>query len=212
MSESAVLEAVRRAETGTRAVRKLREQGRVPGVLYGHKEEVVPISLDTAVLEAALRRGAHGLLELSLDGKTESTVIKDLQWDVFGREILHVDFARVSRDEKIEVEIPIVVKGIAPGVAEGGVLDQPLHSIEIRCSAGNVKENVVVNISQLHLGQAILVKDLTLGEGAEALADPEQIVLQVIQQSTEEEAVGGEAPAEPELIRREKEEEGQEKE
>ncbi len=73
------------------------------------------------------------MLELDLDGKKESVLIKDLQWDALGRHILHVDFARVSKGEKVHVEVQIVVKGIAPGVAEGGVLDQPIHHLEVEC-------------------------------------------------------------------------------
>jgi large subunit ribosomal protein L25 len=211
MVEALAIGASRRTEKGSRAAQRARAEGKVPGVLYGHKEEVVWLSVDTTTLETLLRKGGHGLLELNLDGKTEYAVIKDLQWDVFGREILHVDFGRVSKHEKIVVEVPLVLKGVAPGLTEGGVLDQPMHSIEIRCPADNIQEQVVVHINQLHLGGSIFVKDLTLPTGAEALVDGDQVVVHIAKAKTDEEIAAAEAgTAEPELIRREKgEEEGE---
>lgn len=212
MSETSVITASRRTARGSRAVNRLRDEGKIPAVLYGHKEEVVSLVVEQAQIEALLRKGAHGLLEVDLGGAKESAVIKEMQWDVFGKRVLHVDFARVSKDEKIVVDVPIVLKGTAPGAAEGGSLDQPLHTIEIRCAAGAIQEQVVVNISGLHLGQAILVKDLELNEGAEAVADPDQVVVHVTRQAVEEEGEAAEVTAEPELIRREKAEEEEEKE
>jgi large subunit ribosomal protein L25 len=128
-----------------------------------------------------------------------------MQWDVFGREILHVDFARVSSDERVTLEIPITLKGNAPGANEGGVLDQPMHSIEIECPATNIQESIIVNISGLHLDQAIYVRDLKFQEGVTTSEDPDQIVVHVIRAAGEEELeIAGEGSAEPELIRREK--------
>jgi large subunit ribosomal protein L25 len=205
MVEAVAVSASRRSEKGTRAARRARAEGKVPGILYGHKEEVVPVSVDATFLEGLLRKGGHGLLELNLDGKAEYVVIKDLQWDVFGREILHVDFSRVSKHEKIHVEVPLVLKGVAPGLAEGGILDQPMHSIEIMCPADNIQEQVVVLLNNLHLGGSIFVKDLVLPEGAEAVNDPDQLVVHISKAKTEEELEAEEAAAaEPELIRREK--------
>lgn len=198
-----------RDQKGTRAAKRLRAAGEVPAVLYGHKEAVVPLAVSLEKLENLLRHHAHGLIELDLGGKTESAVIKELQWDTFGREILHVDFARVSKDERVSIEIPIVLKGSAPGVNEGGVLEQPLHSIEIECPANNIQESVIVNVNNLHLNQSVLVRDLKLIDGVTTRLDPEQVVVQVVppaEEREEEEAEAGEA-AEPELIRREKAEE-----
>ncbi|MFO0945897.1 MAG: 50S ribosomal protein L25 [Planctomycetota bacterium] len=208
MAQSVVIPVTVRKEKGTRAAKRLRAEGRVPAVIYGHKEEVVQLAVPELDLRNLLRHGAHGLLELNFDGKVESAVIKELQWDVLGLEILHVDFARVSKDERVTIEIPIVLKGSAPGVAEGGVLDQPLHSIEIECPANNIQENVVVSINHLHLGESVFVKDLKFLEGVTTSVDPDQIVIHVVKAAAEEEAEeeAGEQ-AEPELIRREKSEE-----
>lgn len=210
MAEATVVPAKRRAERGSRSVQRLRAQGEVPAILYGHQEEVIPLVVSVTSLQGLLRHGAHGLIDLEVDGRKESAVIKEMQWDVFGREVLHVDFHRVSRDEQITVDVPIVLKGTAPGVTAGGILEQSMHSIEIRCSAANIQESVVVSLNHLALGESILVKDLELNPGATALADAEQLVVHVLvpqAQEAEEEAAA--ASAEPELIRREKEEESE---
>lgn len=208
MAQSVVIPVTVRKEKGSRAAKRLRATGHVPAIIYGHKEEVIQLAVPALDLQNLLRHGAHGLLELNVNGKVESAVIKEMQWDVLGLEILHVDFARVSQDERVSIEIPIVVKGTAPGVSEGGVLDQPLHSIEIECPANNIQESVVVNINHLHLGESIFVKDLKFLEGVTTTADPDQIVIHVVTASEEEEEEGaGGEQAEPELIRREKAEE-----
>lgn len=210
--DEAIIQATVRNETGSRAVRRLRASGKVPAVIYGHKLATVPIAIDSHRVYALMRHGAHGLLELDVEGARDSAVIKALQWDALGKDVLHIDFARVSKDERVSLEVPIVLRGTAPGIAEGGVLDQPLHGIEIECAAGDIQESVIVSVNNLHLGQSILVKDLKLREGAKTSADPEQVVVQVVMPVAEEEAPaeGTEGPAEPELIRREKAEDDEE--
>lgn len=204
MGEIAVLSAAVRNDRGSRAARRLRAAGKLPAVLYGHNQDNVVLTVDNEQVAGLLRHGAHGLLEIDVNGVKESAVIKDLQWDPLGKELLHIDFTRVSRDETVTIEVPVVIRGTAPGIAEGGVLDHSLHSIEIECPAVDIQEQVVVNVNQLHLGQAILVRDLALRPNIRATADPEAIVVQVVtpQEEVEEEKVET-AAAEPELIRRE---------
>lgn len=205
MAEAEVIVASRRAVKGSRAARQLRNSGKIPAVLYGHREDTVSLTIDEIQVETLLRHGGHGLLDLDIEGSRESAVIKELQWDTFGREVLHIDFARVSRDERVKLEVLITLRGIAPGVAEGGVMEHILHEIELECGAANIQESVVVNVNHLHLNQTITVKDLTFLEGVKPLADLEQIVVQVVppKAEVEEPETGAEGPAEPELIRRE---------
>ena len=154
-----------------------------------------------------IRHGAH-VVELRLDGAGEQALIRDLQWDHLGKDVLHVDFMRVSKDERIQVPVRIELKGIAPGVTGGGILDQPLHTLTVECLAVRIPDSVRVNINELQLGQAIHVKDLALPEGVTALADPDAIVVQVMTPAAEPEAAVA-APAgqaEPEVIGRPKEE------
>lgn len=204
MGEIAVLSAAVRSDRGSRAARRLRATGKLPAVLYGHKQENIALTVDNEQVAGLLRHGAHGLLEIDVNGVKESAVIKELQWDPFGKELLHIDFSRVSRDETVTIEVPVVLRGTAPGIAEGGVLDHVLHSIEIECPAIDIQEQVVVSVNQLHLNQAILVRDLTLRPNIRATNDPDAMVVQVVipQEEVEEEKVES-AAAEPELIRRE---------
>jgi large subunit ribosomal protein L25 len=204
MSKTLSIAAEPRTAKGSRAVRRIRAEGRIPAVIYGHGQDTVMLSLSQHDFGGLLRHGGHGLLDVQIGSETESAVIKDVQFDVFGREILHVDFARISRGERVVVEVAVVLKGTAPGVAEGGVVNWVLHSIDIECPAENIIEQLPINVSGLHLNQALLVKDLQLPEGLKAMQDPELVVVQVAPPHREAEPTELEAgAAEPELIRRE---------
>lgn len=212
MAETIELVAQRRAERGTRAARKMRKEGRVPAVLYGHKEETVSVTLASDDLEKAIRHGVH-VMDLKTDGKLQKVLIRDMQWDHLGRHLMHVDFTRIAEDERVVVTVPIEIRGTAPGIAAGGVIDQPLHRLSIECLAISLPDSIRVNVSELQLGQAIHVRELVLPPGVKAMADPDTVVVQVAVKAVEAEAPVAEAPeaAEPEVIGRQKaaEEEGE---
>ncbi len=211
MAETTKLAAHKRDGRGTRKARKLRQQGQVPAVIYGHGEGTVSIAVPRDDFAAVLRHGQR-IVDLQTDGATQKTLIKDIQYDALGQEILHVDFARISEDERITVEVAVELRGTAPGATAGGVLEQVLHTLEIECLPGDVPESIRVNLGELQVGQAIQVKDLKLPAGVKVLEDPEAIVVHVIQAAAEPEAAPAEAAeaAEPEVIKREKpEEEGE---
>src|SRR3954471_15487932 len=107
-----------RPELGSRANQRLRNAGFLPGVVYGHKEAVVPVTLPKKELVNHLHRGVH-LFDLALDGKAEKVLVKEVQYDHLGAEVLHVDFARVSLDERVEVTVSLEFKGTPKGEAEG---------------------------------------------------------------------------------------------
>jgi large subunit ribosomal protein L25 len=213
MAETVQMEVQPRSGRGTHLAAKLRRQGRVPAVVYGHKEATVPVSVSNDDLHKAIRHGAR-VLDLQAGGKTEKVLIRELQWDHLGQEILHVDFARISEDERIHVTVPLELRGTAVGVTGGGLLDQPMHTLAIECLAIRIPESIRVNVSELQVGQAIHVKDLHLPEGVKALADADAIVIQVKTPVAEPEAaaaVPAAEQAEPERIGRQKpaeEEEG----
>lgn len=203
MAESVVLTTEKRDSRGTRTARKLRALGRVPGVLYGHKEETVSVSVAADLLLSAVRHGAR-VVDLQSEYGLQKAQIAELQWDHLGIEVLHVDFRRVAADERIHVTVPVEVKGIAPGVTAGGVLDQPIHTLAVECLADNVPDSIRVNVNELQLGAAIHVRDLHLPPGVQALADADAIVVHVTSPQAEPEAgatPGGEQ-AEPEVIGR----------
>jgi large subunit ribosomal protein L25 len=208
MAESLLI-AERRKTRGKREAVRLRKKGLVPAVLYGHKEETIPLTLNQDELSKIIRHGTR-VLDLKADGKTEKALIRDVHWDHLGKELLHVDFARVAADERIVVMVPVELRGIAPGVATGGVLDQPLHRLSVECPAIAVPESIRVNVSELQLGGVIHVRDLTLPAEVKAMADPDAVVVHVTMKQVEPEAAVAPAPteqAEPEVIGRQRAEE-----
>jgi large subunit ribosomal protein L25 len=203
MAESVVLTTEKRDTRGTRTARKLRAKGRVPAVLYGHKEDTLSVSVETVELLSAVRHGAR-VVDLRSDSGLQKAQISELQWDHLGQEVLHVDFRRVAADERIHVTVPVEVRGVAPGVTAGGVLDQPIHTLSVECAADSVPESIRVNINELQLGAAIHVRDLHLPPDVKALADADAIVVHVTTPQAEEEpaATPGGEQAEPEVIGR----------
>jgi large subunit ribosomal protein L25 len=204
MAESVVLVTQPRSERGSGAARRLRRNGLVPGVIYGHKEENLAVSLSADALMKAIRQGAH-VVDFELKGKQEKALIREVQWDYLGKDLVHVDFERVSADETITVTVPIEIRGTAPGIAQGGVLDQPLHNLSIECLALNIPDSIRVNVGELQIDQAIHVRDLVLPEGVKATGNPDTIVVHVTAKVVEE--VAPAAPevagaAEPEVIAR----------
>jgi large subunit ribosomal protein L25 len=194
--------------TGTRVVRKLRQQGRVPAVIYGHKQPVVPITLAYDDVWSMIKGAGH-LAELDLGGTTETVLIRDVQWDHLGKQILHLDFARVNVEELIETEVNIEIRGLAAGVAEGGVLEQVVHALSIRCPAGAIPDAIKVDVSPVKLGEGIHVRDLSLPSGVTVDADEDLLILHVVMrgaQAETTEAAAGEGATQPEVIKPERKE------
>ncbi len=199
---------------GSKIAARLRKQGLIPAVVYGHKKDPVSLSLKHDEFETILRHH-HRLVELQLPAGGETAFIKEVQHDHLGKVILHVDFARVDKDEKVVVQVDLELKGTAPG-SSSGVLDQPLHTLKVECLAAQVPESIKVNISTLQIGDVIHVKELQLPPGVKALNDPDAIVIQVKAQLATPEPTAAAAPvegaAEPEIVgRRVKVEETEEK-
>lgn len=216
MAQTLVLSAQKRSDHGTRVARRLRKSGLVPAIVYGHKEATVGITVKSDELTRAIRHGVR-LVDLKLDGAggLEKALIREVQWDYLGHDVLHVDFARVAADEKINIEVRVELRGIAPGVAGGGNLIQPLHSLHVECLVTNIPEMIRVTVNELQLNQAIHVKELKLPEGVVVKNDPDAIVVQVVPQKIEEVAPvagipGAAESAEPEVIGRKAAEEGEE--
>jgi large subunit ribosomal protein L25 len=204
MAETTVLEAETRTKHGSHYADRLRKQGKIPAVLYGHKEATVSLAVNRDELAKAIRKGAR-VLDLKTDGETQKALVNEIQWDHLGLELVHVDFKRVDIHERIHVTVPIEIRGIAPGVTAGGVLDQPIHALHIECLALAIPQSIRVNIGELQIDGVIHVSDLHLPEGVKALDDPDAVVVHVKQPVVEAEAAPA-APAaetaEPEVIGR----------
>ncbi len=191
---------------GKHRIRRLRLSGQIPGVLYGHGLESVSLSVSHDSLTAAIR---HGSRLVSLTGAVnESAFIRDLQWNTWGTEIVHVDFTRISEHEIVEVRVPVELRGESPGVRDGGVVVQHIHEVELACPASVIPDRLHVNVNHLALDQSILLAGLELPEGAKILAaDMEAVVVECIIPVEMPEEGEGEAVAEPEVIGAKAEEE-----
>jgi large subunit ribosomal protein L25 len=204
MAETATLKAETRTGSGSRKAGKLRKTGRVPGIVYGHKEANVAVSVPADELDRLIRVLHARVLNLQLDGKTETVLVRDLQWDHLGRELLHVDFARVSASDRVRVTVPVELRN-TPKVTGGGVLDQPLHTLHIECSPVQIPEAIRIDITNLTLGAPIHVRELGLPEGVTVLESPELVVVQLKLPGAEPAvAAPAEPGAGPEVIKKEK--------
>lgn len=201
--QSAQVAAKARTELGSRANKRLRDAGFVPGVIYGHKEAVIPVTLPKKELTGHLGRGAH-LFDLALDdGKSQKVLVKEVQFDHLGMEVIHVDFARVSLDEKVTLTIPLELKGTPKGEEEGGVLQQVVMELEIECLVTDIPEAIRHNVTEMGMDAVLYIKDIKFPAGVKSLQDEDLIVasLREIEEEVAAEAAEGES-AEPELIGR----------
>lgn len=205
-TQSVQINAQPRSELGSRANKRLRDAGMLPGVIYGHKEAVVPVTLPRKEVVTQLDKGTH-LFDLAIDGKSEKVLIKEVQYDHLGKDVIHVDFARVSLDEKVEVTVPLILKGTPKGEAEGAVLQQIISELEIECLVTDIPHDITQNVSDLEKDAVLHIKDLKLPPGVRVLQD-EDLIVATVREIAEEAAApeAAEGAAEPEIIGKKKEE------
>ena len=208
MSETAKLSAQPRDGIGSRAAGKLRKTGLIPGVVYGHGEPVAHISVNAEELDRAIRVLHARTFNLSLSGKEETVLIKELQWDHLGNDMLHVDFERHSLTEIVNIVVPVELRN-TPKATGGGVLDQPLHRLHVECTLASIPEAIRIDITGLTLGNPIHVRELTLPVGVKVTDSPDAIVVQLKLPGVE--ATAGEATGlEPEVLTAKKPKDGEE--
>jgi len=205
-NEMAVLKMTTRGEFGSRKARALRKKGLIPCIIYGHGEPALAVTVGEHEVNLAIHHGVR-LLAIDVDGKEANVLIKDVQWDTFGQEVLHVDLTRVSLDERVSVTVPIVLRGTPAGVTEGGVVQQSTAEVNIQCLVRVIPEEIRVMVSGMQVGEFLFLRDLDLPEGATLLDDPNTRVcsVSVIEEEVEE-APPEEEAAEPEVIGETKEE------
>lgn len=210
MSE-ALLVAETGRETGTRSSRRLRREGLVPGVVYGLGGESISVSVQWPALRAALTTdaGVNALITLSIDGKEELSIVKDIQRHPVRRNVIHVDFIRLDANALISVEIPVILDGDADKVTQlSGMVDQNMFSLTVNSKPSDIPTEVHVNISDLEVGQSVKVSDVVLPAGVTTDVDPDEPVasgvvtrstLEAMRADEEAEAAaaeeGGDAPA-----------------
>lgn len=208
---SEVLKVKPRQPGGKRDARRLRRGGQVPVNLYGHGQQNVYLAAAADDLRTLLRHGAR-VIDLEGEQVQEKAFIRELQWDTYGLEVLHVDLTRVSADERVEVRVAVELRGAAPGVAEGGIVELLVHDLEIECLAIDIPEKLILRVNQLKLGDDLTAAAVELPPGAKLVSDPETMVAHCVKPKAEVEVGAEAAPvegAEPEVIGRKAEEEGE---
>ncbi|MGM0437625.1 MAG: 50S ribosomal protein L25 [Bacillota bacterium] len=176
-----------REETGKGTARKLRRDGKVPGVIYGKNRNPKPLVIDP--LDVNNRLLGNAIFELTIiDGdekQDELAIIKDYQKHVIKDDLMHVDFQHISMDEKIAVTVSIKIEGSAPGVQEGGVLQKLMREIEIECFPGDIPDEIVVNIDELTMGDSLQVGDLEVEDNIDILSPAGNVIVTVVPPSEE---------------------------
>jgi len=195
-----------RTAVGKGEAKRLRRSRQIPGIVYGGLQGPIPVVVNPQELLSALGAGENVLINFSLgraDGtETHMVILKELQMDPVRGRPLHADFLEVSMERKIRVEVPLVLTGESVGVkGKGGILEQPLRQLFVECLPLNIPDRISVDVSQLDIGDAIHVRDLTVGEGLRILEDAGRVVASVVAPAAEEVAAPvEEKPAEPELV------------
>jgi large subunit ribosomal protein L25 len=175
--------------TGSSSSRRLRAEGQIPAVLYGHGMDSLSIHVDRRELRLALTgpAGYNALVNLSVDGEVHPTIVKSLQRDPVRRNVTHIDFLVVSLDEVIEISVPFQIVGEAKAVlSEGGLVDPAVDTITIRTTPGNVPGAFTYDVSELQIGDVIRVSELTMPEGVELVDDPEMAIVTALAAAAEE--------------------------
>jgi large subunit ribosomal protein L25 len=189
-----------RKESGKGSARRARAAGKVPGILYGHKEPPVTLTVDPLALVKSLdkERKRNTVFTLAVGGdKSVTAMIRDVQLDPMSRQIIHVDFIRVSMDEEVKVTVPLHLVGTPVGVVNGGNLHQGMHSVPLAAKPDAIPTKLELNVSGLEIGQALHASDLKLAAGVRVLLDPKAAMASVVMPRAEKvEEAAAAAPAE----------------
>jgi len=192
------LQVEKRDAVGKHHNRRLRESGKIPAILYGHGKENVPLSVPVEELDAAIRHGSR-MVELT-GAVSESAFIREVQWDTWGMHVLHVDFTRVSAHERVEVELPVELRGEAPGFREGGIVEQLTHRLTIECRADAIPEKLELSINDLGLNESLTAAEVDLPRGAKLLDEPSWVIVSCTPPVEVPEEVEKVSEGEPEVI------------
>lgn len=210
-----VLKVQRRTQMGKEYSKRLRREGWIPGIFYGAGEVPIPLELDRKAVENVIRRaGRNALISLVLNDEQESsfaTLLQEIQHHPISGEIIHADLHRVVLTEKVRIQVPVVIHGVADGVRnQGGVLEHVTHRLDVECLPTAIPAHIEVDVSALRVGGSVRVESL-LSRYPEIITDPEEVVLTIVSPTRapepEELIVEEEEKEEPEVIGEKREEE-----
>jgi large subunit ribosomal protein L25 len=186
---------------GSRESRRVRREGAVPAVIYGHGLEALPVAVDRRELYAVLHTeaGLNALINLQVNGDEYLTVAREVQRHPVRGDIIHLDFIRISLDEAIEAEVPVEFIGVPVGVREGkGIVETPAASVMVSALPANIPSHITLDITNLKVGDSLRVSDLPAIEGVAYVSEPEHLLVMVAMPAAVVAEVPAEAPAEGE--------------
>ncbi|MES2788727.1 MAG: 50S ribosomal protein L25 [Planctomycetota bacterium] len=203
-----------RTMLGSLEARRLRRAGRTPGNMYGHGQAPVAVVANEDDITSIVAHKVR-IINVTLNGKVDKCMLHEVQWDTFGKYLKHFDVLRIDPNERVTVEVPVDIRGNAPGVMRGGVLEHGLRHLTVRCLAYMVPDSLTAKIGNLDLDQALHVSDIEVPEGTEILNNHDAVVARVVPVNAAA-ALAAATPAEgsatgPEVIGKKPAEEGDDK-
>jgi large subunit ribosomal protein L25 len=172
-----VLSAKNRKESGSAASRRIRRSGRIPAVLYGRAGNAIPLDLDALEFVRGTKNISEStIVKVEVDGKSYDAFVKDAQRNIIDGNLLHVDFYEVESGRVLRAKVSLHITGNPVGVREGGMLEKPLHEIEVECLPKDLPERIEVDVSGLGVNQSLHVRDIPLGDGVRLVSAPDQVV------------------------------------
>lgn len=196
------IRADRRAASTKSELKRMRDNGKIPGVVYGKKlKSPALIAIDEKELLALLRGQSRSILELDIPGEGKQNVmISEIQRDKIKHNVLHVDFRQINMDEEVKTSVPIEIEGQAAGVKQGGIMQVLLHELEVRCLPDDIPTSIPVDVSAINIGENLLVGDLKLSDTIQVLSDSNEVIVTILapQKETEVEEADAQEPAEAE--------------
>ncbi|MBK5230072.1 MAG: 50S ribosomal protein L25 [Thermoleophilia bacterium] len=187
--DRATIEVLAREQRGSREARRMRKQGRLPGILYGRGRDPQAFSVNELELRAALKAG-HALLDAQLGGETVPVIVKDQQHHPVRGGFTHIDLLEVDLKQKIHSTVPLELIGVddAPGVVQGGVLDHVTRELNIEALPTDIPDSVTIDVSALEMNTTFLLSEATIPSNLTVLDDPEETVIATITPPTKAEA------------------------
>ncbi|WP_047154278.1 50S ribosomal protein L25/general stress protein Ctc [Aneurinibacillus tyrosinisolvens] len=199
-----VLKAQKRGAGKHSVVRQLRIEGKIPAVIYGSDVESQPISIEESqFMQVVRQQGINHVVRLAVDGTEHNVMIKDIQREPLKGRTLHIDFGKVNMNEEIDTIVPLTIEGEAEGVKAGGVLEQQLRELSIRCLPGAIPDSISVSVEKLAVGDSLTVGDLDIPADVTVQHEESDVVLSIVPPRIEpvDEGTEGDAAGDAEASR-----------
>ncbi|SDO59624.1 50S ribosomal protein L25/general stress protein Ctc [Alkalicoccus daliensis] len=196
-----VLKAAVREDLRGSRLTKIRQQGNIPAVVYGKKFESKAVAVNEIDFIKTMRvEGKTGVFKMDIDGTQTDVMIYDIQFDTLKNEVIHVDFYAADMKVEMDADVPVALVGESKGVKEGGVLQQAVYELSVRALPRELPDQIEVNVEELDVNDALLVKDLKAGDNFTINNDEDEVVVSVTPPDEEPEEDLTEGDEEPELV------------